>query len=344
MRILTIMLAIFIIFACEADAIYKWENNNSLKDLMHKSNAEKIIIDFETEWCGWCKKLDQITFKDRSVINYANDHFISIKIDAEKGEGKDLTKKYNVTGYPTILFVDDKGNEIDRILGYISPKPYLNELKRIQSGRNTLPALLTSFQNNPESFSTLYKLAKKYEAMGEVQSAKKMINAILAANIDSAGTAKFFKILYESRETGDPIQLLGYIDETKRGSYVASAVQEAMNLTRRNGSDPTLEANLFLQLINLSEYTSPSMLNSFAWRMSELEINLDLAYEKVNIAIAKADDVEQKYMFIDTKAEVLWKQNRTKDAIFEIEKCISKFPENKYYKEQLLKFQNSIDI
>ena len=86
------------------------------------------------------------------------------------------------------------------------------------------------------------------------------------------------------------------------------------------------------------------MLNSFAWRMSELGINLDLAYEKVNIAIAKADDDEQKYMFIDTKAEILWKQNRTKDAIFEIEKCISKFPEDKYYKEQLLKFQNSIDI
>ena len=170
-----------------------------------------------------------------------------------------------------------------------------------------------------------------------------MISAILSANIDSAGTAKFFKILYESRETGDPAQLLGYISETKQGSYVATAVQEAMNLTRRNGSNPSLEANLFLQLMNLSEYTSPSMLNSFAWRMSELGINLDLAYEKVNIAIAKADDDEQKYMFIDTKAEILWKQNRTKDAIFEIEKCISKFPEDKYYKEQLLKFQNSID-
>ena len=47
------------------------------------------------------------------------------------------------------------------------------------------------------------------------------------------------------------------------------------------------------------------------------------------MAIAKADDDEQKYMFIDTKAEILWKQNRTKDAIFEIEKCISKFPEDK---------------
>ena len=106
MRIFTIIFAIFIIFACEADAVYKWDRNKLLKDILHKSNGEKIIIDFETEWCGWCKKLNQITFKDRSVINYANDHFISIKIDAEKGEGKDLTKKYNVTGYTTILFVD----------------------------------------------------------------------------------------------------------------------------------------------------------------------------------------------------------------------------------------------
>ena len=344
MRILIIMYAIFIIFACEADPIYRWENNNSLQNLLHKSKGEIIILDFETEWCGWCKKLDQITFKDRSVIDYANNHFISIKIDGEKGEGNNLTKKYNVTGYPTILFVDEKGNEIDRILGYKDPKHYLNELKRIHSGKNTLPALLTSFQNNPESFSTLYKLAKKYEAMGEVQSAKKMIDAILIANVDSAGTGKFFKILYESRETGDPGELLSYINETKQGGYITSAIQEAMNLIRRNGKDPLLEANLFLKLINLSEYTSPSMLNSFAWRMSELGINLDLAYEKVNIAIATVEDDEQKYMFIDTKAEILWKQNKTKDAIFEIEKCISKFPEDKYYREQLLKFQNSIDI
>ena len=338
------ILIIAIIFGCEVDNQYKWEKQESYQNVLNKSKGKIIILDFETEWCGWCKKLDKITFNDKFVIDYANNQFLSIKVDAEKGEGVDLAKKYNVTGYPTIIFIDEKENEIDRILGYKDPISYLSELKRIRSGKNTLPALLNSFQTNPKNFSTLFKLTKKYEAMGEFESATKMIDAILVANIDSAETGKFFEILYDSRKTGDPGRLLNYINETAQKGYISSAIQEAMNLVRRDGKNPSLEASLFLKLINLAGSNSPSMLNSFAWRMSELEINLDLAFEKINIAIDIVDDKEQKHMFIDTKAEILWKQNRVDNAIYEIKKCISAFPENVYYKEQLLKFQKSIDI
>ena len=344
MKFFNIILILFLFSGCDVNTPYKWENNITFENLLNTSNGKIIILDFETEWCSWCKKLDENTFSDKSVINYANNEYISMKVDAEKDEGIGLAKKYNVSGYPTIIFINKDGIEIDRIIGYRDPIPYLNELKRIQAGRNTLPTLLTSFQTNPKNFSTLFKLAKKYEAMGDGKSAKKMIDAILVANIDSAGTGKFFEVLYNSRETQDPSGLLKYIDETLEGSYIASAIQEAMNLVRKDGSNPSLEANLFLKLINLEENPSPSMLNSFAWRMSELGINLDIAYRKINMAINQVKDNDQKFMFIDTKAEILWKQNRFNDAIYEIKKCVTAFPDNAYYNEQLLKFQNSLDI
>ncbi len=46
-------------------------------------------------------------------------------------------------------------------------------------------------------------------------------------------------------------------------------------------------------------------------------------------------------MYSDTKAEVLWKMGRVEEAIAEIEKCISFDSEDKYYGEQLEKFQKS---
>ena len=71
-----------------------------------------------------------------------------MKIDAEKGEGIDLAKQYGVRGFPTIIFANDKGIEVDRIIGYRPPESFLKELKRIYSGKNTLPEMLEDFQQN----------------------------------------------------------------------------------------------------------------------------------------------------------------------------------------------------
>jgi len=336
---LTFILLIF--YSCENSEAYRWEKDTSFETVLSKSNGKIILLDFETEWCGWCKKLDENTYSDENVKNFGKTHLLSMKIDAEKGEGIELAKRYNVRGFPTIVFTNNDGEEIDRIVGYRDPIPFLNELRRVQSGRNTLPSLLQDYHRDPEKFSTLFKLAKKYEAMGDQLSAKEMIDAILSANVDSAGTGKFFEILYDSKESQDPRDLIKYINNNE-GSYLTSAIQEAMYLVRKNGNNPALEADLYLKLINYPEEKTPSMLNTFAWRMSELEMNLDVAINKVNEAIVRVKDKSQKYMFIDTKAEILWKLNKTEDAIVEIKKCINFEPDNKYYQEQLEKFKLSI--
>ena len=266
-----------------------------------------------------------------------------MKIDAEKGEGIDLAKRFGVRGFPTIVFANAKGEEIDRIVGYLPPEPFLIQLERIKSGKNTLPALLRDFQLNPNKFSTLFKLAKKYEGMDDPGSAKQMVNAILAAGTDSAGTAKFFSILYEARETRDPAILIAYADENSESENSINALQEAMYFVRRRGTDPALEANLYVRVVHGMKEPNPGAMNGFAWRMSELDLNLDLALDKISWAIDNETDEKNKYMYLDTKAEILWKLDRTEEAISEIKKCISFNSEDKYYKEQLEKFQKSLN-
>ncbi len=68
--------------------------------------------------------------------------------------------------------------------------------------------------------------------------------------------------------------------------------------------------------------------------MTELEKNLDLALEKIDLALEFGEDIR----ILDTKAEVLWKLGLTEEALKVIKKCIERDPNKKYYKDQKNKF------
>lgn len=45
-----------------------------------------IFIDVYTSWCGWCKRMDQTTFRDPVVANYINTNFYPVKFNAETND------------------------------------------------------------------------------------------------------------------------------------------------------------------------------------------------------------------------------------------------------------------
>ena len=133
----------FLLFnkGCKNNVQYNWAED-SLEKIISNNNNKLILVDFETESCVWCDRLDADTFTDEKVIAFARENLISKKIDAEKGAGPDQKKKYRVRGYPTILFLDKQGVEIDRIVGYRPPEEFLIELNRIKNGENTLSKII----------------------------------------------------------------------------------------------------------------------------------------------------------------------------------------------------------
>lgn len=125
-----------------------------------KKDGKPILIDAHTLWCGPCKLLTKITFADSTVAAYMNENFHAVKFNAEgneeikfngvtyknpgyKPENKykrnsqhELARKLKVTAYPTILFINNKGEIIKTELGYRNPEQMLEVLAKIKEKAN----------------------------------------------------------------------------------------------------------------------------------------------------------------------------------------------------------------
>lgn len=92
-----------------------------------KAQKKLIFVDIYTTWCGPCKEMDKKTFTESSVGDKFNARFINYKVDAEKGFGVNLAKRYNVTSYPTCLFVDATENLMYKQEGLLRAPDLLKE-------------------------------------------------------------------------------------------------------------------------------------------------------------------------------------------------------------------------
>ncbi len=96
-----------------------------------KKENRLVMVDFYTDWCGWCKKLDKETYGDARVADALRD-VISIKVNAEKG-GEAVAERYRVRGFPTVIFVSSSGEVVRKVEGYVEADEMLkivNSLKR----------------------------------------------------------------------------------------------------------------------------------------------------------------------------------------------------------------------
>lgn len=82
-----------------------------------KQENKLIFLDFYTVWCAPCKKMAMEVFPLPAAGAFYNQHFINVKVDAEKGEGITLAKIYGPSGYPTLIFTDADGKQLYRTTG-----------------------------------------------------------------------------------------------------------------------------------------------------------------------------------------------------------------------------------
>jgi tetratricopeptide (TPR) repeat protein len=174
-----IIFALLLIFGSSRAQINFY--NGSLSEVMQKAKSENkvLMVDVLTEWCKWCVELDNKVYANPTVYEFANANQLNYKIDAENGEGIDFAKKYKVMGYPTILFLDGNGNEIDRIFGYYPAKDFYEMMVDYNKGVNTFSSLKAILEKDPNDIPANLKIADKYMSLGETKEAKEHLSKII---------------------------------------------------------------------------------------------------------------------------------------------------------------------
>lgn len=89
---------------------------------LSKKEGKPIFLDAYASWCGPCKILKSRVFTNEEVGAYYNSHFINVEMDMEKGEGKNLARKYRVTAYPSLFFINSDGSVRKMAVGYHGPE------------------------------------------------------------------------------------------------------------------------------------------------------------------------------------------------------------------------------
>jgi thiol:disulfide interchange protein len=108
-----------------------WEKDLTVALSRADSERKVVMVDFYTDWCGWCRKLDETTYADPAVQSTLK-RLVTVKLDAERG-GRADAERYRVEGFPCVLFLNAKGVEVARIPGYLPPGEFLEELKDVLS-------------------------------------------------------------------------------------------------------------------------------------------------------------------------------------------------------------------
>ena len=118
---------------------------------LNKATPKKIFIDVYTNWCGWCKRMDQTTFTNQEIVNYINENYYAVKLNAEMNDtivfagytfvntgaatGKKGTHQFAAAllqgkmSYPSYVFMNEDAKLLTVAPGYRDAKEFMPLLK-----------------------------------------------------------------------------------------------------------------------------------------------------------------------------------------------------------------------
>ncbi len=104
--------------------------SQDLEAALAKAKAEHkvVLVDIYAEWCAQCHELDEKTWSDPAVQQWIAENAIPVRIDTDKVR-PDLAEKLKIRSYPTVLVLDENGQEKKRSLGFQKPMAMMAWLK-----------------------------------------------------------------------------------------------------------------------------------------------------------------------------------------------------------------------
>ncbi len=168
LKVVGICFALFILhpssFILAQEVEWRTDYNKARQEASDKGRP--LILDFGTENCFYCRKLDATTFREPAIVTLLNKSFVPLRIDANREAG--LAEALRVERFPTLVIAAPDGKILAVQEGYVDGLR-CNEL---------LQRALTSV-SNPEWMARDYQEAVKAIAAADFARAIALLRSIL---------------------------------------------------------------------------------------------------------------------------------------------------------------------
>jgi thioredoxin-like negative regulator of GroEL len=214
------MMAAIGISGCQYDASIPWfEGDLDAAQVEAGTRDTVVMIEFYAEWCNWCRRLETDTFTAPQVRREL-EQIVPMRLDAEKA-GSKLARRFGVDSYPTMVFLDSEGHEMDRIIGYLPPEKFVKRVARIRAG-DTFLACLRQLEEDP----------------GSVEAIQRSVGGLLERSAPEGAIARI-EAFHEATE-GNELALCRKLMFAARGELHNRVYQRAAKLYHR-GWDRSFE-------------------------------------------------------------------------------------------------------
>lgn len=138
-----------------------------------KKENKLIFMDCYTSWCGPCKMLAKDVFTDPDVATVFNDKFVNVKVDMEKGEGKMLKDRYEVSAYPTLNFINGNGELVHCVVGGVNAETLIKQAGLAQDGKG-LAYVKAQYQKGERSPEFIENFLNMLDLANQAKDAEKV--------------------------------------------------------------------------------------------------------------------------------------------------------------------------
>jgi thioredoxin-related protein len=105
-----------------------------------KREGRFVLLDLGTVWCHWCHVMEEVTYRDPTVIELVNKRFMAVRVDADGRP--DLSNRYEDYGWPATIVFNADGSEIVKRRGCLPPLQMASMLQAIMDDPTPGPSVV----------------------------------------------------------------------------------------------------------------------------------------------------------------------------------------------------------
>lgn len=110
------------------------EDYEAARALADRENRP-LLVDFGAEWCLACEELDRNTFSNARVVSEGR-RFVPVRLaldDPDHGRiATAVHRRYRHRGLPLVVLHDSRGEEAERVTGYVPPEEMVQIMRAVQ--------------------------------------------------------------------------------------------------------------------------------------------------------------------------------------------------------------------